>query len=235
MIQILIRLLLVSISFTTIYASAAAQGGSRFGGFLGLAVNSQDDLEQLGKDAEASDNALSVESMGSGLELAGFYQYRFSGSMWALQFRPSYFMQSADGSGSSSSYEYSANAFTFFPIMKMYPLENSFIGLYMQLGIGFGMVFGDIKEATASTEYSGNSLGYLVGLGVDFCFFQNHCIALEANLRQLSFERLTADSHSGGLGNLTQAQSGKEVEIDGRDLEVSLSGILTSVGYIYRF
>ena len=103
-----------------------------------------------------------------------------------------------------------------------------------------GYLNGEIKEGADSVEFSGSNLGYMLGLGAEFCFFGgSHCMNIEGNLRYLDIERLIADKASGDLsangGLITQAQKSREVEINGRDLGLNMSGIVGSIGYIYYF
>ena len=90
----------------------AAKGGSSIGGFFGTAGASQTDINSVITTTSSGAGRLT-----SGLEFAGFWQYRFSG-MLALQFRGSYLSQSE----SNGSNKYALSGFTLFPMMRLYLL-----------------------------------------------------------------------------------------------------------------
>jgi hypothetical protein len=117
-------------------------------------------------------------------------------------------------------------------------LEDQTIKFYSQFGVGYGHMSGSIEESGSSVDFSGGDLGYSAGLGAEFCFFGDHCINVEGNVRFLSVERLIADSATGGpaIGTrIDQATKGKELEINGRDFAASMSGVLGMVGYTMYF
>lgn len=200
---------------------------------LGLLTASQDDINSLIKTARAA--GADTGDMGSAYELFGQYQYRFSGTIFAIAFRPSYVMQSATGSGGGNSYNYKLSGFTFFPMFRLYPLENSFIKFFMQTGLGYGSLSGDINAGGNSIAFNGSAFGAMGGLGVDFCFTPNHCLTIEGNIRYLPMERNVASSASGTVPGLSQSASGQEVEIGGGDLKTTLSGIQGSLAYTLVF
>jgi hypothetical protein len=211
--------------------SASGSHSMQFG--LGLLTAGQDDINSLIKTARTA--GADTGDMGSAYELFGQYQYRFSGTMFAMAFRPSYVMQTATGSGGGNSYDYKLTGFTFFPIFRLYPLENSFIKFYMQTGLGFGRMSGDINAGGNTIAFSGSAFGAMGGLGVDFCFTPNHCLTVEGNLRYLPLERNVATSSSGSVPGLSQSASGQEVEIGGGDLKTTMSGIQGSLAYTLNF
>lgn len=222
------------LALTAPSAFAAGRGGGhsmQFG--LGILSASQDDMNSLIKTARAA--GANTGDMGSAYELFGQYQYRFSGTMFALAFRPSYIMQSATGSGSDGSYDYKLSGFTLFPIFRFYPLENNFIKFYMQTGLGYGRMSGDITAGTNSIAFAGSAFGALGGLGVDFCFTPSHCLSIEGNLRYLPIERNVASSATGTVPGLSQSTNGQEVEIGGGDLKTTMSGIQGSIAYTLNF
>lgn len=224
---------LLSLSlFSTAYA--ASSGGSSIGGFFGTTGSSQSDLNTVITNVNTA-NGVSVGKLTSAWEFAGHWTYRFSGIV-ALQFRPSFFYQT----DSSGAYEFSVTGFTLFPIFKFYWLESNYIKFFTQVGVGWGFATTEIKESGGAAKASGNNMGFLAGLGAEFCFFGgNHCVDVEGNFRYLPFERLTVDSSSGTLKAGTSSggadASGKELEYSGADLGATFSGIMGIVGYTYYF
>lgn len=222
-------------AFSAQTAFAARGGGGhsmQFG--LSLLTAGQDDINSLIKNARST-AAASTSDMGSAYELFGQYQYRFSGSMFAMLFRPSYVMQNATGSGTGGDYDYKLSGFTIFPMFRLYPLENSFIKFFMQTGLGYGRLAGDITEGAASVSFAGSAFGAVGGLGVDFCFTPSHCLTIEGNIRYLPIERNMASSVSGSPIGLSQAANNQEVEINGTDLKTTLSGIQGVLAYTLNF
>lgn len=232
-------------SLPTVGALAAKGGGGGWSlGFnLGITAADQTDLNQLVTRANQRAGGISTGQLGNAWEGNASISYRFSG-ITAFQFRLGLLYQKTDGSDATgNNYEYGLLGITIFPMFRFYLLEDTMIKFFTQLGLGWGTVSGDIKEASNSVDFSGNGLGYLGGIGAEFCFFSpNHCIALEGNLRILGIERLTASSVSGDFtsgspnpASLSQAQKGSEVELDGRDLSVTMSGIEGFIGYHFYF
>jgi hypothetical protein len=218
---------------------ALAIGGGGGGGHslefgIALLSASQDDINDMIKYSRAND-AASTSDMGAAYELFGQYQYRFSGTIFAMLFRPSYVMQSTTGSGTGGSYDYKLSGYTFFPMLKLIPLENSFIKFFMQIGLGYGHLGGDVTQGANKISFSGGAFGAIGGLGADFCFTPNHCLTIEGNLRYLPIERNIASSATGTFNNLTNASSGQEVEIGGSDLKTTLSGIQGIMAYTLNF
>jgi hypothetical protein len=239
--NILLTVVLTLILFLAHIPKAMARGGGgghSIGGFLGFASPGQDDLDLLVDRANTRAGGISTDPLGQGYDLSFLYQYRFSGSMFALVFRPSFFSQSTKGSaGGGQDYKYSLTGFTFFPMLKLIPLENDFIKFFMQIGIGYGRLSGTIQEDTAKIDFSGGNFGAISGLGAEFCFSDSHCMVLEGNLRYLPFERNKATKVSGTFAtdSLTNAVDGQEVEIENRDLGSTLSGLVANLGYIFTF
>jgi Outer membrane protein beta-barrel domain len=220
--------------------SSWAQGGTgnwAFGGALGITASSQDDINSAISQANAGEGGISTGQLGNAWELYGFIQYRFGGSWLAFQLRPTYFTQSEDGkNGSGETYEYSVNGYSVFPIARFYMLENNYIKFFSQLGIGFGVVNGEHKEEGNSIKYHGADMGYLLGLGAEFCLWGGpHCISVEGNMRYLSVDRVVADSATGTLYGLSQASANQEVETGNNDLQVTMSGIQGFLGYAFHF
>ncbi len=226
---------LLVMAFLAQNANAAMGGGHSMEFGLGLLTAGQDDMNTLIKTARSSATAANTSDMGSAYELFAQYQYRFSGTMFSIAFRPSYITQSSTGSGTDGSYDYKLTGFTLFPMFRLYPLENSFIKFYIQTGLGYGHLSGEITQGATSVGFSGSAFGAVGGLGVDFCFTPAHCLSVEGNLRYLPIERNVASSGTGGVAGLTQSGNGQEVEIGGNDMKTTMSGIQGSVAYTLNF
>ncbi len=237
-------LLFSSLTALMISPLAEARGGGggnhSLGGNLIFASPAQDDLDTLLGSANTAAGGISTKPLGQGYEFVFQYMYRFSGSMFALLFRPSFFNQGSTGKAASGAkYNYELTGWTFFPMFRLIPLENSFLKFYMQIGVGYGRLTGKIRENDSTIEFSGGNFGGTTGLGAEFCFFDDHCFNLEGNFRYLPFERnkATAVNAAGGwgTGSLTNAVNGEEVEMNNRDLGTTLSGVLATLGYTYYF
>lgn len=232
MLYAVVSILVWAFSAQTAFARGGGGGHSmEFG--LALLAASQNDIDTMITNARAS-NAASTSDMGSAYELFAQYQYRFSGTMFSILFRPSYVMQSATGSGTGGNYDYKLSGFTVFPMFRMYPLENDFIRFFMQTGLGYGRMSADITEGASSVSFSGGNFGAIGGLGVDFCFTDSHCVTIEGNLRYLPIERNKVSSVTGTPG-MSQYGNGQEAEINGSDLMTSLSGIQGIIAYTLNF
>lgn len=174
-------------------------------------------------------NTVGTKELSSGYEAIADYQYRFSSTMFSMLFRPSYLSQSASGGGVTTS----LSSFTFFPMFRLYPLENSFIQLFLQVGVGYGNASLKLENGSAAGTFSNSAFGALAGLGVNFCFSANHCAVIEGNFRYLPIERL--EGNAGGVlgGNITQSNG--ELEKNNVDLGVTLSGVQGIIGYRFNF
>ncbi|MES2802495.1 MAG: hypothetical protein V4654_08395 [Bdellovibrionota bacterium] len=214
------------LTFTT--SSFAANDTHSFGGGLIVMTPSQDDLDQHITAVNAA-NASSLEKFGSAYELYGQYTYRFSSSMFALQFRPSYFMQEAG--------DYSLKGFTVFPLLRIFPLENNFIKFFLQTGLGYGNLQGEISHSSGSSvSFAGGAFGALFGLGANFCFAGSHCVGIEGNFRYLPIERNITKSVTGAPGQFsTVPVASQELEIDNHDVKTTMSGIQGGLSYNYMF
>lgn len=208
--------------------SFARGGGWTLGGNFGL-VNA----EQADMDSVIEAGGSSASDIGNGLEVAGSIGYSFGDISMIL--RPSYYWVTEEG----GSNEYSMSALTIMPFLRFDLLSNNTISFYTQLGMGWVLMSGEIKEGGDSVEFSGNEIGYAGGLGAEFCFFGDHCFYVEANLRIAGVDRMVVDSASGNLASsnssVSQASKSKELEIGGRDFGASLSGIHGVVGYNLHF
>jgi hypothetical protein len=238
--------LVVAASLLSIPNVALAKGGSGggwgFSGYLGTVNATQDGMNTLQQRANSREGGITTGQLNNAYEVAFGLTYRFSGAMYALHFRPSYFYQRADGKGSSGPFTYGVQGFTFFPMFRLYPLENEIMKFYMQLGLGYGQVQGTITEGQTGgvdrhVDFRSGSFGTTVGLGAEFCFNANHCIALEGDYRYLNFTRNVASKGSGNFAgdSLSQSATGAEVEMDGSDLEVKMGGLMYMAGYAFWF
>lgn len=206
-------------------------GGHSIGLGVGLAAVSQADLDSLADNSNTQGGGRSAAKISSGLEFEGHYQYRFSGTMFALQFRPSYFTQSGKGSTDT----HSLTGLAVFPMLRLYPLENNFIHFYMQVGFGYGRISGKIEQPVGTVEFAGSAFGSIAGLGAEFCFTDMNCLYVEGDGRYLPFNRNLVTSKTGTPTGLSQTTNGQELEINGTDLSASMSGILGMVGYHMNF
>jgi hypothetical protein len=214
-------------------ATAHARGGtgeSSIGVGLILTAPSQDDVNAV-IDSNNTSQSRATNKLGTAYELTANYQTRFSGSIFALQFRPSYFTQSSNGSG----YDVKLNGFTFFPILRIYPLENSFIHFFLQTGIGYGKLNGSMSGPNGSLNWTGDAFGAMGGLGAEFSFTPDHALVIEGNLRYLPIQRNIASSVSGTPSGFSQANNDQELEYGGQDLKTTLSGIQGIIGYQMMF
>ena len=217
--------------------AALAKGGSgghSLGLGAGIVTASQDDLENHSTTVNQLGGGRSAQKPGSALEFDMYYEYRFSSTMFALQFRPSYFTQTGSGGTDKST----LTGYTFFPLFRFYPLENNFIRFFMQAGLGYGRLQGKIEQPGGSIEFSGGEFGAMGGLGAMFCFTDSHCIHLEGNFRYLPIERNMSSasySNTAATTGFSQAVKGQELEYQGNDLKTTMSGIMGTVGYTMNF
>ncbi len=232
-----IGIFLISVFGFAPAALAKKPGSFSLGGNLGISTSSQTDMNTLIKRANTREAGLGVSQLGNAWEGNLMWTYRAS-KMIGLQLRPGFSYVSQDGSAATGSFDYSVMGFTLFPVMRVYLLENKSIGFFSNFSVGWGHARGSIKEGPAKVDFSGSNLGYMVGLGAEFCFFGGaHCMSLEGNVRYLNIERVIASSASGSFASdsLTQAAKSNEVEINGRDLGLNMSGVVGLLGYLYYF
>jgi len=206
-------------------ANAQRAGNHSLGFAASLTGPSQSDVNSW----VASLNTVGTKELSTGYELMADYQYRFDRTMFSLLFRPSFLSQSADGGGVSSS----ISSFTFFPLFRIYPLENNFIQLFMQVGVGYGSASLKLEKSGVSGSYSNSAFGALAGIGVNFCFNANHCAVVEGNFRYLPIERLEGNAGGSLGGNITQANG--ELEKNNKDFGVTLTGVQGIIGYRFTF
>lgn len=229
----------------------AARGGGGLGGgshsfgvFGGLTQASQDNLNTLSTRANARTGVgpISTPAQNGAYEAGLQYGYRFSGTIFSILMRPSYFYSAANGTGANNAgnYNYSVTGFTIFPILRLIPLENDFMKFIMQFGLGYGRATTKIEEGPGQVTAVGDAFGTLLGLGAEFCLTASQCISLEGNYRYLTMERNIATSASGTWasgpnGSLSRAAENKEVELDDDDLKVRMGGLQFLVGYTIHF
>lgn len=219
-----------------------AGGGWSFGANLGIANVDQADMNTLVKNANSRASGISTSELGSGWDFSGYIGYRFNDTV-EFQFRPSYFWQSEEGSGTGGDFNYAVSTLTLAPTFRFYLLEDDTIKFFGNLGIIFGLANGSIEEGSNKVEFSGQDMGYLAGLGAEFCFYgSSHCLSVEGNFRILEIARVKADSSSGDFTSgspsppsLTQGTKGEEVELGGDDLSISMTGIIGAIGYVYHY
>lgn len=231
----------VAILFFSLNVSAQSGGKESwsFGLFGGSVTSSQDDMNTMITRANTRVGGISTSQLGNAYEAGAYLQRRFTSSIFALQFRPSYFFQTASGTGTGGTFAYSLNGFTVMPLLRAYILENKYVRLYIQGGVGWGYLNGKIEEAGTTANFSGSNTGYQGGIGVLFCLTSSgrHCFFTEGNARYMSIERNTVSDTSGSFaaGSLSQAVKGSELEIDGHDFGTSLSGVQAILGYQFNF
>lgn len=214
------------ISSDPAFARRGLSGAHSIGGGIILTGPSQNDVNSW-----VSSHALAgTKELGAGYELFFNYEFRFSSTMFALHFRPSYMNQSASGAGIESA----ITAITFFPMLRLYPLENDYIKFFFQTGIGVAKADLTLSNSNngGSGTYSATEFGALAGLGASFCFTESSCVGVEGNMRYLPMNRLTGNGTTLG-GNITQTSG--ELEKGGTDLAVTLSGIQGALTYQYAF
>lgn len=232
--------LLVSL-FSTQDANARRGGGMSGDMGLGIGISTvsagQDDLNGAIDDAVAA--GANTKNLGSAWEFYANWSYRFSGTMYAFVFRPSYFTQSTEGTGAGGNYDYKLSGFTVMPIFRIYPLENSFIKFFMQAGLGYGSLSGAITAGAKNLDFKGSAFGAQGGVGVDFCFTPSHCLTVEGNLRYMPIERNLSTggncAAAGEIPGISQCGGSNEVERNNNDLKTTLSGVQGLIGYTMNF
>lgn len=224
--------------FQTLQARA---GEISLGVSFGFVNNDLTDLDDLivSANADGATGPITTKQLGNGYEVAAILGYRFDGTVWAVHLQPSYYFNSEDGTGDTGTFEYGVTALVAMPMLRVYALENDFLSLFFQFGVGWAQMYGKINEGPDQTEFSGSNLGYQGGVGLAMCYAKMHCLNVEANLRFLEVERSIVDETTSGgthaTGRVTQAVQGQELEVDGRDLGIDLSGLQFLAGYVFRF
>ena len=228
---------LLVVAVTKAEAAGRNSGNMSFGFVAGITNSSQDSMNTLITRANLRVGGISTSQLESAYELGGFFMYRFSGTMYALQLRPSYFYQVQTGSGTGGNFNYGLKGYTLFPMFRLYALENTYMKFFMQLGMGYGSVNGEISEAGAVAKFNASGFGTMAGLGAEFCITPAHCIGVESNYRYLTFDRSLVSGSSGSFasGSLSQYGAGQELEMDGKDLSTRMGGLQFMAGYTYWF
>src|SRR4051812_34950439 len=116
----------ISICFAALIALApfaqGARGGglsggeSQFGLVAGVSQSAQDQINTLisRANSRSTSGPVNTPALNSAWELGLQYGYRFSGTMFAMIVRPTYFFENATGSGKDGSYNYGVTGFTIF-------------------------------------------------------------------------------------------------------------------------
>lgn len=222
--------------FETSWAKGGG-GGHSLGLGASLVSSSQKSINEM-KDAanSATNGPVSTPSLSSAYEFFAQYSYRFSGTMFAVAFRPGLFTQSATGTGDDGAYNYKLNGLTLFSLLRIVPLENAFMKFFLQAGIGYGKLSADITTGSGnSLKFDGDNFGSQAGLGADFCFTPEHCVTIEGNIRYLPVERNIASSVSGTPVGVDSVATGGEVEKNAKDLGTTMSGIQGVIAYTMNF
>ncbi len=213
-------------------------GGGSFSMGLGLSLSTADQTGMNNLiDASKTAVASSVSKMSAATEYLGFVTFRFANGYTAIQLRPTLFNQSESGSGTDGSHSYSLSGYTIFPLARIIALSNDFIDFYVQGGLGYGKLEGEIKNSARRASFSGSAFGVQAGLGAEFCFVAEHCFAVEGNYRYLPIDRNIVDSSSGGLPyGTTQTTVSSELEdANGKDVATTLSGLSGTISYVFNF
>lgn len=208
---------------------------------VGISTVSADQKDMNRLISAANDTAAATtKDLGSAYDIWVNYVYRFSATSYAFVFRPSYFTQKTDGSGTGGNFDYELTGYTIMPMFRVYPLENSFIRFYMQMGLGYGSLEGSITAGAFNQDFKGGAFGATGGIGAEFCFTDTHCLTVEGNLRYLPIERNVSTggncTTAGDIPGLSQCGgSGTEIERNGKDLSTTMSGVQGVLGYTMYF
>ena len=216
------------------FAEAQRRGGRGASGDvkfnIGLALTTADQTD-LNKAMDTANTNLggTAKNFGSAYEFFGSYIYRFDRSMYSFVFRPSYMMQNSG--------DYKLSGFTAFPMLRLTPLENSFIKFFMQGGVGYGSLSGEWKNSADNFQFKGSAFGATAGIGVDFCVFESSCITIEGNARYLPIERNVVSSSSActTTNGFDQCDGGQELEAGSSDVKTTMSGIQGAIAWTFGF
>ncbi len=208
------------------HAASGSSGSHSIGFGVGYTGASQTDLNSWSSAQNAAGAQLT-----SGFEYSFTYIYRFTSSMFALALRPSYISESAGATGVNNS----LTGIILYPILRIYPLENSFIHFFIQGGIGWGSLTGTTNFNGNSITYSGSDFGALAGLGAEFCFTDHQCMTIEGDARYHAIPRSTISSSSGNWNGTLTGPIGHELEYNGTDVGNTMSGIQGILQYTLKF
>ncbi len=225
-------------------ASRLGGGSSSLGfGFIYTSTD-QSDLNGVIDDTNRQvAGGITTKNFNGSYELYANWIYRFDRTEYAMVIRPSYAWQETTGSGSGGSFNYKLDGFTLFPMLRIYPLENAFIKFFMQGGLGYGTLNGDIQSGAYNTQFKGAAFGAIGGIGADFCFTEAHCLSVEGNLRYLPIERnmssggscITTGPGTTTIPGVSQCGGSQEIERNYQDLRTTMSGVQGLVGYTVNF
>lgn len=221
-------------------AKSALAGGSFSMGFgISLLTAEQNGLNSLiaSAKAQAPGGGVSTGDLSSGMEYSGQFTFHFSNDLVSIQLRPSYFTQSASGSGTDGDYSYKLTGFTIFPLVRITPLSNDIINFYLQSGIGYGQLRGDITNGPRNVSFVGSDFGIQIGLGADFCLTPENCFGIEGNYRYLPMQRNIVRSSSAlAPYGVSQAIPDRELEdASGKDIATTMNGISGNLNYTFNF
>ncbi len=225
----LFLVLLSTVLFSCLSSAYSGGGGSGDHAFsfgFGYAGASQSDLNSYSSAMSASSAQLT-----SGYEFSVTYIYRFSSSMFALALRPSYMTETGSGGGVNNS----VTGILFYPMLRLYPLENGFIHFYIQGGVGWGQLTGTSSFGANSVSYAGTDFGAMAGLGAEFCFTDHQCMVVEGDARYHAIPRSLVTSTTGNMGGGLSGTSSHELEFNGLDVQNTLSGIQGILAYTLKF
>lgn len=226
-------LIFVSVLISTMFLSTSEALAARRG--LGGSISLGGGLIYGTSDQKALDGFIDdqgvtgTKNLGSSLEYFLEFEYRFTGSMFALGFRPSYFTQSASGGG----VEVNLTGITAFPLLRLYPLESDYLRLYFQVGVGYGNVTAKLSNSTGSGTYDGNTYGGMAGVGVQFCLTDSSCFSLEGNGRYLPIQPVTGSGNT--LGGPGTSRTNGELERNNSDVAITLGGFQAALFYQFHF
>ncbi len=218
----------------------AFAGGSMSMGFgVSLITAEQNGLNNMIRAAKAQPGLnVSTSDLGAGYEFSGQFTFKFSNGLVGLQLRPAYFTQAATGSGTDGSYDYKLTGYSLFPLVRLIPLSNDIIDFYLQSGIGYATLKGDITNGPRNAAFTSSGFGVQIGLGADFCLWPEHCFGIEGNYRYLPMNRNIVSSGTAATPpyGSTQSAPGRELEdSDFNDVATSMSGISGALNYTFNF
>ena len=209
------------------------------GGFVNTNLKAMDSLI-VTANSSSTQGPITTSALGNGFEATAILGYRLDGSIIAVHLAPTYYFNSEEGTGQGNAvFKYAADTFIAMPMLRVYAMENDLMSLFFQFGVGWGVVAGEISEGPDQTKFTGSTVGYQGGLGLQMCYEKTHCLNLEGNIRMLDIERnivsSTTSSGAHANGRVTQSQTGAELEVDGVDLGIDMSGFQFLVGYVFRY
>ncbi len=218
----------------------AFAGGSLSIGFgISLITAEQNGLNNLVKAAKSQPGLnVTTSNFGAGYEFSGQFTFKFANGLVGIQLRPAYFTQSASGSGTDGSYNYNLNGYSLIPLVRLIPLSNEIIDFYLQGGLGYATLNGDITNGPRNAAFSSAGFGVQIGLGADFCLVADHCFGIEGNYRYLPMSRNIVSSGTAAtpIYGATQAAPNRELEdMELNDVATSMSGISGTLNYSFNF